>query len=455
MNKIKQNKINFTLILTIIVITFSSLTILSLPVLFNYKSKVIKIEKNFYKNFKIYLKTSGNISYKPFPKPHLLVENAYLNLSQPTDQDNSIFTKNLKIFISLRDIYLRSFDNFISTQILNTNLDFEISDFKDFRKHLYQKINKPIILKECKLFLRNKNKEVILISPIKKILYKINAKSKNKILLYEGNLFGLNFKSEWKRNYETPNLSDHNINIINPNIEIKNKFKYEKTKKFIANTQILYSQDKLNYNILFDNNLIKINSPDKENINFNINGNIQLEPFYFDGELVIKNKRIEDISDNLLLNLISYDENFIGNFNGNLKIKFKELDNKLIKNGEIDISINEKKIKLKRINFSLDQIGELDSEIGSIEKLGEKVIVSKNVLNITNHIEFAKTFQIGSKKIKKIKKIYFDLEKVIGSDEFILKNIGLNNFESKKTSEEIFIVKNIQNLRSHIRKVID
>ena len=455
MNRIKQNKVNFTLILTIIIITFSSLTILSLPVLFNYKSKVTKIEKNFYKNFKIYLKTTGNISYKPFPKPHLLVENAYLNLSQPTDQDNFIFTKNLKIFISLRDIYLRSFDNFISTQILNTNLDFEISDFKDFRKHLYQKINKPIILKECRLFLRNKNEEVILISPIKKILYKINAKSKNKIFLYEGNLFGLNLKSVWKRNYETPNLSYHNINIVNPNIEIKNKFKYEKIKKFSTYTQILYSQDKLNYNILFDNNIIKINSPDEKNINFNINGNIQLEPFYFDGELTIKNKKIKDISENLLLNLISYDENLIGNFNGNLKIKFNELDNKLIKNGEIDISVNEKKINIKRINFSLDKIGELDSEIGFMENLGEKVIVSKNVLNIKNHIEFAKAFQIGSKKIKKIKKVYFDLEKVIGSDEFILKNIGFNNFESKKTSQEIFIVKNIQNLRSHIRKVID
>ena len=294
-----------------------------------------------------------------------------------------------------------------------------------------------------------------MISPIKKILYKINAKSKNKIFLYEGNLFGLNFKSEWKRNYETPNLSYHIINIVNPNIEIKNKFKYEKIKKFSAHAQILYSQDKLNYNILFDNNIIKINSPDKKNINFNINGNIQLEPFYFDGELAIKNKKIEDISENLLLNLISYDENLIGNFNGNLKIKFNELDNKLIKNGEIDISVNEKKINIKRINFNLDKIGVLDSEIGFMENLGEKVIVSKNVLNIKNHIEFAKAFQIGSKKIKKIKKIYFDLEKVIGSDEFILKNIGFNNFESKKTSQEIFIVKNIQNLRSHIRKVID
>ena len=55
MNKIKQNKINFTLILSALAILFSSLTILSLPVLFNYESKVTQIEKNFYKNFKIHL----------------------------------------------------------------------------------------------------------------------------------------------------------------------------------------------------------------------------------------------------------------------------------------------------------------------------------------------------------------------------------------------------------------
>ena len=99
MNKIKQNKITFSLILLILAVTFSSLTILSLPVLFNYKSKVIKIEKNFYNNFKIYLNTTGNISYKPFPKPHLLVENASLKLTNADSNNNFINTSNLKILV--------------------------------------------------------------------------------------------------------------------------------------------------------------------------------------------------------------------------------------------------------------------------------------------------------------------------------------------------------------------
>ena len=155
MNKINQNKITFRLILLAILIIFSSLTILCLPVLFNYNSKVEIIEKNFNKNFKIYLNSSAKISYKPFPKPHLLVEKATLNLNNYKENDDLINTSNLKIFIKLKDIYLRSFNNFVSTEISDSNLNIKISDLKEIRKHLYQKINKPIIFKNCKIFIRN------------------------------------------------------------------------------------------------------------------------------------------------------------------------------------------------------------------------------------------------------------------------------------------------------------
>ena len=216
MNIVKQNKINFSLILIAIFITFSSLTILSLPVLFNYESKVAKIEKNFYKNFKIHLNSSGKISYKPFPKPHLSVENATLNLEKKVKSNDLIVTTDLKIYISLRDVYLRSFNNFISAEISNANLELKLSDLKKIRKHLYEKINKKIVLINCKLFIRNSNGEVILISPMKKVNYNIYNKTKIKNFIIEGKIFGLSFFSDWKRSYQTPNISTHNINLFNP-----------------------------------------------------------------------------------------------------------------------------------------------------------------------------------------------------------------------------------------------
>ncbi len=455
MNKIKQNKITFTLILVSIAIIFSSFTILSLPVLFNYKSKVETIEKNFYKNFKVYLNTSGKVLYKPFPKPHILVENASLNLDKTQGKNSLINTKNLKIFISLRDIYLRSFNQLQAVEISNTNIYIKFTDIKEIRKHLYQKINKPIIFNNCKIFLRNNKEKVILISPVKKISYKINNKNKIKNFNINGQIFGLNFKSEWKRNYIVPKKSFHNIILFNPKIEIENNFKFEDKKKFDLNTEIFYQQDYLSYVLKFENDKINIFSPNNKKTNFNIYSKINLNPFYFEGDLLIKNKKVGQIIDNILLKLLFYDEKILGNLNGLLKIKFDKLDNKLLKKGEIDFVINDKKIKFLDAKFNLDKIGNINSELSFKEDRGDLKFISKNQLIIDNHIEFAKSFQIGSKQAKKLKKINFNIEKNVGEKNFIITNVKINNSKITKTFNETFVINNIQNLRSHIRKIID
>ncbi len=456
MNKIKQNRITFFLILSAIAIIFSSLTILSLPVLFNYESKVTKIEKNFYKNFKLYLNTSGSISYKPFPKPHLILENASVNLSDSKENQPLFNTSDLKVFISLRDIYSRSFKDFIYAEISDSNLNFTIFDLIDIRKHLYEKINKPILFKNCKIFVRNKSNEVILISPVKKIDYKINNKLKSKFFNIEGEIFGFNFKSNWKREYSNPKTSLNTINLFNPSIEIKNIYKFLGNKNFSGITEISYAKEKLKYNLKFYNKKIKINSPENKDINFNINADILLEPFYFDGELKIKSRKLENIIDNLLLNLLNYNEDFLGNFNGKIKFEFNNLNNRLIKNGEIILNINEKDIIIRRAKFELDKIGEINTEINFTEKQGQIKFISKNHLIIKNHIEFAKVFQIGSKKTKKIKNIYFNIEKSIGDTDFIISNIQINEKKTNsKESEEFYTVKNIQNLRAVIRNFVD
>ena len=455
MNKVKQNKITFSLILLSIVVTFSSLTILSLPVLFNYESKVTQIEKNFYKSFKIILNSTGKISYKPFPKPHLLLDSATINLSKSKNRTDFIKTSNLKIHISLKDLYLRTFNRLISTTISDSNLEINISDIDEIRKHLYYNINKPIIFNNCKIFIRNKKNEVILISPVKKIFYKINNKSKMKSFVVNGKIFGLNYKSEWKRNYDTPKISLHNVDIFNPNIEFKNKLKFMDKENFNIHSNIEYAQDKMEYNIKYKDGIINIYSPNKNKTNFNIKSRIQLKPFYFEGGLIIKNKKVENIIDNMLFNLISYEQDYLGNFSGKFKIKFDKLNNKLIKKGEINFNITEKKVDVKNANFNLEKIGFITSNLSFEEEDGLIKFISKNELNIENHIEFAKTFQIATKKIRNIKKIYFELERNIGQSNFTISNVKIDNIDNVEKSNKNFLVKNIQNLRSHIRKVID
>ena len=97
-----------------------------------------------------------------------MVENASISLTKDKENKSLIKTSNLRIYISLRDIYLRSFKNFVSSEISKTNLEFKMSQIKAIRNHLYNKINKPILFNDCKIFIKNKKEEVILISPIKK-----------------------------------------------------------------------------------------------------------------------------------------------------------------------------------------------------------------------------------------------------------------------------------------------
>ena len=75
-------------------------------------------------------------------------------------------------------------------------------------------------------------------------------------------------------------------------------------------------------------------------------------------------------------------------------------------------------------------------------------------MNIENHIEFAKIFQIGSNKVKNIKIINFDIIKNYEETDFLITNVKINNEENVQKEEEIFVVKNIQNLRSYIREII-
>ena len=56
--------------------------------------------------------------------------------------------------------------------------------------------------------------------------------------------------------------------------------------------------------------------------------------------------------------------------------------------------------------------------------------------------------------MKNIKIINFDIIKNYEEKDFLITNVKINNVENVQKSEEIFVVKNIQNLRSYIREII-
>ena len=450
----KSKNKNFSkFILPSIIIFFSAILFLSLPVLLNYNSIQNVIEKKVATDFKINLKILGDISFKIFPSPHYLVEKANLDLNTQNDNSSIIETKDLKIFIPFKKIYSKSKIQINKIEIENANIYFQMKDILDFRKHLYYKINKPVYIKKSNFFLIDKNKQTILISQLKKIKYLIDIKNNSKQFKINGNIFDVDYLSLWKRNYDNPNETFNEINIKNPNLDIKNLFLLEGTKKFSGKSTINFLNEKIIINYKFQDNKILVDSPN-ENQNIKFVSKIELDPFFFESKINIDNKDINFFIDYLFSFIFNSEEQYLGNMNGNVSLEISNLKNSLINNGVINFSIKDKSIKLKKSQFEVQDIGNIESEFWYYVNNGDLIFISENMFELKNRKEFSRKFQISSKLLKNVNKIYFNLEKNIDNGEISISQVYINKIDKEKFSEKIFIIKNIQLFKAFIRDIL-
>ena len=140
--------------------------------------------------------------------------------------------------------------------------------------------------------------------------------------------------------------------------------------------------------------------------------------------------------------------------NGKLTLVVNNLKNSIINNGKINLSIKEKKIKLENSLFEIKDIGKVRSDFRYYENKGDLIFASENIFEITNKKEFSRKFQVSSKNLKNINRIYFDLEKNIDNGEISISNIYLNKVDTENFSEEYYIIKNLQELKAFIRNFL-
>tara|TARA_Y100000741_G_scaffold156214_1_gene118096 strand:+ start:379 stop:1743 length:1365 start_codon:yes stop_codon:yes gene_type:complete len=451
----KRKKIDSSkFILPSIVIFFSAVLFLSLPVLLNYNSIQNIIEKKISSEFKINLKILDDISLKILPRPHYLVKRANLDLNIENEKSSIIQTKNLRIYIPIRKLYSKSNINIKEIEIEKANIYFKLDDILDFRHHLYYKINKPIYIKKSKFFLLDKNNKTVLISPIKKISYLINNKNNSKEFKIQGNLFDVDYNSSWKRFYKNPKNSIIEIKSKKPNLFIKNLFSFEDNFNFSGKSSISFLKEDIFINYSKKESKIFINSPNEnKNQKIQFKSKIELEPFFINAIINFNNQDTNFLVDDLLYFILSSEE-YLGNINGKFNLIFNNLNNSIINNGQINISIKEKTVKLENSLFEIKNIGIIKSDFRFYENEGDLIFASENVFEITNKKEFSKKFQISAKNVKNINKIYFDLEKNIDNQEISISNIYLNKIDNENFSEEYFIIENIQKLKNLIRNII-
>ena len=144
----------------------------------------------------------------------------------------------------------------------------------------------------------------------------------------------------------------------------------------------------------------------------------------------------------------------MGNMNGNVSLEISNLKNSLINNGVINLSIKDKSIKLKKSQFEVQDIGNIESEFWYYVNNGDLIFISENMFELKNRKEFSRKFQISSKMLKDVNKIYFNLEKNIDNGEISISQVYINKIDKEKFSEKIFIIKNIQLFKAFIREIL-
>ena len=458
-NTIKEIKLtNFQIIFAAYAIIFSIFLLLSIPGLFNYEKKIDEIETKISQDFKVYLKNISNIKYRFIPAPHLIIEKGELKLSKH-DESQVAELEDIKIFLSLAELYNGKNIKIKKIVINKANFYFKDNDFILFNKHLHQNINKPIKIKNSNFFYVNKENEISTISPIKYLSYFIDLQNKEKKLKLKGKLFDVDYNFNWNKNYQKPNFVETTIKFYNPNINISNQFKKNNKNIITGKSKINFLDNKLNLLFHKENNLLKFET-EKSNrsIKSNLYGEVEIDPFYFNVNLVLKKFDTISLIKSMFSYLHSINNMFHENLNGNFFLKINNKNNKLLEKLNFNFLVEEGKISLTNSTINLKKIGKIKfSDFEYIERIDKLYLKSSSELLISDEKQFYRRFQIPKENRINLKKIYFETEVNVDDGVFYLFNLSIN---SKKDLDKNYLlndnilnheIKNLQQLTKVVR----
>ena len=454
MNKIEKIPIFVKGIFLLIVLLFSMGIYLSIPVLFNYKSIENIIETKFYSDFDINLKINGDIKYQLLPKPHLLISDSSLSIIE-NNQDMLVDTKSLKIFLLSNSLYPKSKISFEKFEIQNTNFLLRLKEYNILRNYFHNSKSKPFYIKKSKVFVIDENDETLIISPIEKINFTTSKQDDFKKLNIKGNLFDLNFKSLWKKKYNSQTNSQIEIDFNEPNILIKNQLNYSNNSNFNGLTSINFLNQKIEIDYNVKNNQITLKSDNNNNIQ--IDTKIELSPFNLNSFITLNKQNLNFLVDELIFSILNLNSNLIGNLNGDIKFLFTNIEHELIRNGNINLNISQKTINVSEVLFNIGKIGPIKTDIKYTEENGDIIFQSSNSLFIKNKKDFAKKFQLKLDKIKDINVLHFKIEKNITSGLISIFDIKINQTVNniKNNVKSRYNIRNSQELKSLVKNIIN
>ena len=438
----------FHLVIVFFIIFFGTAIFFSIPTFYDFKKYSEKIENTINSEYKFKLHNLENISFRFIPSPHLLIKKADLKINANEDTVVSNL-KNIKVFISITDFYKKDIFAIKRIEVKKRNFYLNANSFKNIIQNLKKNIVNNLIIEKSTIFFKNKKKEIVLISTIRNLNYKIDFLNSKKILKINGNIFDANYQFTYLIDYNFPNIQNTVLELRDPNITLENKLEEINFNKNNSNGDLiirfLNKKNILQYKI--KDNFINFNNKNLKNPIFDLNGSVNFKPFHFDLLLDLKKIKLKEL-ENILYNIYKNQDLIFENLSGSFQINFSNIENKILNSGLLNLKFENSKLFTEDKKFNLDDFASL--EISDYEYLenNDQVLQMKIKVNIEDNEKFNR-FLFNFKKDKiKVDKIYFTYQYNNNTGTSFISQISNNGFGN---NTEFYKFNNLQQLKILLR----
>ena len=433
---IKKFKINY-LIFFLSLICFYYLIYLSFPGILHNKSDQNYFSEELKKQYDLEFSLTPEITYSILPKPHFQINDVILFNNNNNFQKEVAQIKKLKIYLHQKNFFKKRKLDIKNIELFETNFFINKMDLDFVKNYLHNGfINNPLIIKRGNLFYQDMDKKTISFLNLKKINMEFNDKIDNDVVTANGEIFNIPFNITWKQNLEKQvrisnlKFKKINLNILN-STKLINKNNRSKLQVYLNRSRYVIDYDLDDNQINFESNNSFIG-----NDKFIFSGKIYLDPFNFNVSSSLDSLKIKKLLLNsLLLKEILTKDFFLNeNFNGNVNLIIKNLENNpLFNNLNINLNFKGQTLEFNNSVFLNEKIANLVIRSGILFEEKNNLLFRGNVDFIINDInKLYNKFVVPKKNRKDLQKINFEVLINLTNNEFKILKITNESFKDKE-----------------------
>jgi hypothetical protein len=426
-------------LITIIALLFFYLFYLSIPALYSKTWVQRNIENQLLKEFKINFSISSDISYRILPKPHFLIKDSKI-FKEVLDKKISLSNiKNLKVFISQRNLFDKEKLSLKYVKIDNANFSLLRDDFKLLKDSSNNKFSsKKIEIEDSNIFFKDTSDEVITIMKISKAFLSLDTENMLNLFNLKGEVFNIPFTFDFKKEFNSSKKTYFEIIAKSLKLNILDVYSSSEVNEDYGNNITSLSNSKIITNYTIEDNVVTFNSIRSKikNEKVKYDGKLSINPFDLNLNINIENYQLSKLSklfniNSILNELIKTELLFNDNISINTSITTTSNENsKIFQNAKINFSIINGKINFNKTRLINKKIGlvELDNSNLSFKK--DRLILNTDIMiELKNSDELFSLLQTNKKFRKSIKNISANLDYDFLTNQVEFNNIKIDNNE--------------------------